>query len=247
MVLEVEVLHMNHWISILDDMIDSIIGEETYLKKQLPSEHFLVEKYGVTRHDVRKVFERLTDMGYIYSIRGKGRYYKSKHDKIDLLLTGDRSFTEKMKEKGHTLETINIHFKPLEKAASLREQLKLKREHHLFKITRLRIVNGEPAALHISYISNKVFKNIAQDGANITSMFEYFRHHGFYDYYSKQSDLQTMLPTRIERELLKCPSLVPVMILDSQCFDRISHEILEITKIIYRGDRFICRLKSDEY
>lgn len=237
---------MTVWMKILDDIVDDIVNGVYTPDVKLPSEHELVERYGVKRYDVRKAYERLTDMGYIYSVQGKGRYYKSKHDKIELILAGDASFTEKMLKKGFDLKSINIDFTELKNAPKIRKKLNALDTEKVFKITRVRIINGEPAAIHVSYVTDRLFKNINEDGPNITSMFSYYKSKGFNSFYYKQSDLQTMLPTRIERNLLKCPSLVPIMLLESQCYDADSDEILETTKIIYRSDRFVYRISSDD-
>lgn len=42
-------------------------------------------------------------------------------------------------------------------------------EEPIYKITRLRILDGEPAAIHISYMAEDLFPCIQEDGASITS------------------------------------------------------------------------------
>jgi GntR family transcriptional regulator len=74
-------------------------------------------------------------------------------------------------------------------------------------------------------------------------MFGYYNKNDYTYFYFKESTLQTLLPTKFERDTLKCPSLVPIMLLESQCIDKLSDKILELTKIIYRGDRFIYKFK----
>ncbi|MCD5414027.1 MAG: GntR family transcriptional regulator [Clostridiales bacterium] len=87
------------WMKIVDDIVESIRNGEYAVDGQLASENKLTKIYSSTRHDVRKAYERLTEMGYVYSKQGKGHYYKSKHDRIELLLEGDTSFTEKNGKK----------------------------------------------------------------------------------------------------------------------------------------------------
>lgn len=236
---------MSEWMCVLDNIMEYIINEDDLEDIKLPSEHTLAERFGVSRHNVRKAYDRLTDMGYIYSAQGKGRYIKSKQDKIELALTADISFTDKMRWQGYNLETQNIHFTKLEKAEKIRNTLQLEADDFLYKITRLRIIDNEPAALHCSYVSNKLFPNIEIDGPKITSMFSYYRRHGFTSYFSKGSEITTSLPTQYEREFLNCPALSPILVLESRCYDADSHDILEVSKIIYRGDKFICRFKSE--
>jgi GntR family transcriptional regulator len=228
---------------VLDNLVENIIAEEYEPDMKLPSESDLVAKHKVSRHDVRKAYERLEEMGYVYSIQGKGRFYKSKKDKILLILAGDSSFTEKIKNMGYNLKTENIHFKELKNGAKIRRRMNLDSTDKIFKVSRLRIINEIPSAIHISYVSNKYLSKIESEGSYIKSMFEYYRKNEYTDFYFKESVLQTLLPTKFERDMLKCPSLVPIMLLESQCIDRVSDRILELTKIIYRGDRFIYKFK----
>lgn len=238
---------MDKWMEILDDIIMGITNGEYRADIQLPSENMLAEKYNATRYDVRKSYERLTEMGYIYSVQGKGRYYKSKHDKIELILKSSsvsHSFTSKMAEKGYDLETINIDFSELPSSHKIREELNVGKNDKVYKISRLRIIGNVPSALHISYVSDKIFKYVKSDGPNIISIFNYYKQHGYENFYYKESDLQTMLPTKYEREILNCPSLVPILLLESKCIDKDSNQILDVTKRIYRGDRFVYRFSS---
>lgn len=240
---------MYKWMEILDDIITGITNGEYRSDVQLPSENMLAEKYNVSRYDVRKSYERLAEMGYIHSIQGKGRYYKSKHDKIELILKSrsvSNSFTSKMKEQGYDLKTINIDFTELSPSHKIREELNVSEKGKIYKLSRLRIIDDVPSALHISYVSDEIFKSIKNDGPNIISIFNYYKQHGYENFYYKESDLQTMLPTKYERKILNCPSLVPIILLESKCIDSDSHQILDVTKRIYRGDRFVCRFSSGE-
>lgn len=234
---------LKNWMIVLDDLVENIIAEEHEADMKLPSESDLVAKHKVSRHDVRKAYDRLEEMGYIYSMQGKGRYYKSKNDKILLVLAGDISFTEKMKKMGYDLRTENIYFKELKNGSKIKRRMNLIDKDKVFKVSRLRIINGIPSAIHISYVSDKYLKNIEADGPYIKSMFDYYKKNDYTDFYFKESTLQTLLPTKFERDTLKCPSLVPIMLLESQCIDKLSDKILELTKIIYRGDRFIYEFK----
>lgn len=234
---------VKNWMMVLDDLVESIIAEEYEPDMKLPSESDLVAKHKVSRHNVRKAYNRLEEMGYIYSVKGKGRYYKSKHDKILLFLAGDISFTEKMNNMNYDLKTENIRFKEIKNGNKIKRRMNLEDQDKIFKISRLRIINQIPSAIHISYVSNKYLKNIQFEGPNIKSMFKYYKENGYSDFYFKESVLQSLLPTKFEREILQCPSLVPIMLLESQCIDKKTDRILEITKIIYRGDRFMYKFK----
>lgn len=228
------------WTNIVDDLIEDFRAGRYEARQKLPSENKLVDKYNVTRHDVRKALDNLTEQGYIYSIPGKGRYLKKQYEKIPLLLVGSKSFTDKMLEDGFDLKTELIEFEQVDKPWHWVEDLVNGKDEKIYKVVRLRIIDNEPAALHISYVSDRLFKNIALDGPSIQSLFAYYREHGFSKFYYKKSQLQTTLPPQKQRALLHCPPLVPIIELESQCYDELSDTLLEVTRIIYRGDRFNC-------
>ena len=95
---------------IIDKFISEINGEKYKANEKLPSENELSEIYKVPRIITRKAYERLEEMGYIYSKQGKGRYLKEKQQYIELQLSGDKSFSQKMKDTGRELVTKNIIF-----------------------------------------------------------------------------------------------------------------------------------------
>ncbi|MBZ9536211.1 UTRA domain-containing protein, partial [Cytobacillus oceanisediminis] len=80
--------------------------------------------------------------------------------------------------------------------------------------------------------------NIEREGQEITSIFQYYQEQGYIDFESMQSQLVVVFPNKQERELLKCPSLVPLIQLESGCVDRKSGKVLEYSRNIYRSDCF---------
>lgn len=227
------------WTTIFDQIVENIYNGIYRENTKLPSENQLAEQYGITRHEVRKVYERLTEMGYIVSEQGKGRYFKSKSDKVMFYLNEHGSFTDKMKKVGCKLNTVNINLQEVQDAPRINKKLQLKEENKLYKIQKLRIINDEPGAIHISFVSDKIFENIEEEGPTITSMFSYFKQKGYEKLYHIESNFQLMMPTNFERDILKCPNLVPVMVLETTCCSEENNEPIEFMRSIYRGDRFV--------
>jgi len=69
-------------------------------------------------------------------------------------------------------------------------------------------------------------------------MFSYYELNGYHDFDSCKSVIGISFPTAEERKILGCPSLVPLLTLETNCIDNKSKKVLEYTKIIYRGDTF---------
>ncbi|WP_446899631.1 GntR family transcriptional regulator [Clostridium sp. LBM24168] len=223
---------------IIDELIYNINNKKYNSNDKLPSENYLADIYKVPRIVVRKAYERLHEMGYIYSKWGKGRFLKHRHEPIDLILSGDKSFSEKMIKKRYDFLSQNVCFERIKYNEKIFIELGADVNEKVYKIGRLRIINQIPMALHISYISSITFPNIEEFGNKITSMFEYYRNNGYSKFTSEKSILSVSFPTEEERKILKCHSLIPLLILETNSCDAKTKKILEYTKILYRCDHF---------
>lgn len=223
---------------IIDQLISDIQSGKYDPDDKLPSENELADKIQVPRITIRKAYERLQDLGYIYSKQGRGSFVKDRKHQIPLLLTGDVSFSKKMREMGYQLESRSIFCEEVEYNNKIFNFLGVEDTDKVFKIGRIRTIDQTPIALHISYVSQKVFEDIKEEGPKITSMFQYYNQKGLFHFTSAPSILSVVFPTKFEREVLQCSSLVPLLVLESGCLDQKSGTVLEYTKILYRSDRF---------
>ncbi|ABR47361.1 transcriptional regulator, GntR family [Alkaliphilus metalliredigens QYMF] len=223
---------------IVDQLMNDIYDGKYLAKEKLPSEYELSSAYKVSRMIVRKAYIKLQEMGYIYSVQGKGRYLKNRSQLIELTLNGSESFTKKMLDKGYNLETKNIFCTKIKYEETIHKELGVKKEAEVYKIGRLRIVDSRPIALHVSYVAKSLFKDIEESGKAIQSMFDYYRGQGYEKFESNKSILSIQFATLKERELLCCPDLVPLLIVETNCIDSIDNRMLEYTRILYRGDSF---------
>ncbi|MDO6447718.1 GntR family transcriptional regulator [Oceanobacillus profundus] len=223
---------------IVDDIMRQIANQTLKPGTKLPSEYVLVEKYRVPRMTVRNALMKLEEQGIVYSKQGKGRYLKEESKHIDLHLTGKISFTDKMKQLGYDLTTKNVYCEEIPFDAKIYRILQAVEGDTIFKIGRLRYINGEPVAIHNSFVSETNFPVIGKDGPAIESMFAYYRQLGYEEFSSNKSLLSTTFPTVFEQELLACKSMVPLIVVESNCIDGKSEKVLEYTKILYRSDKF---------
>lgn len=209
---------------------------------KMPSDNKLAEKYGVPRLKVRRVYEKLEQMGYVYSLQGRGRFLKKRGKCIELVLSGDESFTKKMVDAGYNLKTRNIYCNRIPYNRHIFNELKVDKSVPVYKIGRLRIIDGEPLAIHVSYVATNVFPNISVEGRHITSMFNYYTENGYYNYKANKTSIEIAYSTSKERELLHCGELVPLIKLKTNCLDIKKNIILEYTETIYRGDKFVYKI-----
>ncbi|MDQ0232739.1 GntR family transcriptional regulator [Metabacillus malikii] len=223
-------------------LVDKLITEiqDGYYKPndKLPSENELADRYHVPRMVVRKAYERLQELGYIFSKQGKGSFVQNQKLQIPLILTGDVSFSEKMRELNYDYRTVNLSCEVIEYDSAIYRSLRVDSNETVYKISRLRIIEDCPIAVHTSFLTQSVFPDISNEGDAITSIFQYYRSKGFTEFDSSRSQLSVILPNQEERDLLKCPSLVPLLQVESGCADKQSGTWLEHSRIIYRSDCF---------
>lgn len=223
---------------LVDQLIMEIREGKYKPNDKLPSENELADLYKVPRMVIRKAYEQLQELGYIFAKQGKGSFVQNQKLQIPLILTGDISFSEKMKELKYDYQTINLSCQKIPFDSSIYHTLRVKKEDTVYKVSRLRIVEGFPIAVHTSFLSQSLFKNIEGDGTEIHSIFQYYREQGYTDFEPMQSHLNVVFPTKTEREIFKCPSLVPLLLLESGCVDKKTGAVLDYSKIMYRSDFF---------
>ncbi|WP_127581379.1 GntR family transcriptional regulator [Paenibacillus koleovorans] len=224
---------------IMDHLIAAIQAGQYEPEDKLLSENDLAEQFRVPRITARKAYERLQEMGYIYSKQGRGSFVKDRHQRIPLLLSASESFSKKMLELGYDYQSRNVFCEPIEYNRKIFKALGVEETDRVFKIGRLRMVSRQPIALHISYVAEVLFQDIEQVGRDITSMYEFYKSRGFTELGGPaQTLLSISFPTKYERSLLACSSLIPLLVLESACEDLRTGKTLEFTRTLYRGDYF---------
>ncbi|MBU5487727.1 GntR family transcriptional regulator [Clostridium sp. MSJ-8] len=222
---------------ILDDLLLDICDGRYKENDKLPSSNELACKYGVSRMKVREEYRRLEEMGYVYSLQGRGIYLAEQNKIIELTLSGE-SFSKKLTNQGYNLETKIIYCDRIPYNEKVYSRLKAGRMDEIYKIGRLRIVDNEPVAIHISYLPKRIFPNIHEEAQNIYSICDYYNQKGIKYTSIKETVLSIVFPEAKERKLLNCRELVPLIKLENEVVEESSGDIIEYTEIMYRSDRF---------
>lgn len=203
-----------------DFLIQEIIAGGR-VRAKLPSEHQLAQQFKVPRTQIRPVLQQLTEMGYLEAHQGVGYFIKQVIPPIHLILTGEQSFTEKMREEG-----VPYH--------AWQSQVNVVGNRYLFQ--RVRYIETTPIAIHTSTLPRFLFPRFLEEIGEETSLFAYLRSKGYHGFCSGETTIQTTIATQQEQTLLECGSLVPLILLKSSCIDAESGQVLEQSKILYRAD-----------
>ena len=224
-----------------DYLLQGIAAGDFSQDGKMPSDYALVEMFGVPRIKVRNVYNLLEKMGVIYSQKGVGRFLRHRQKPLEVVMYGDVSFSEKMLDHTSNYKSIvtkieqvpNDHFifsKPYVNNGTL------------YLIERLRFIDGEPAAIHRSYVVADNMPEIKQVNNRLTSMFQFYKQHGVNQFRSSFSQLSVIFPNELDRALLDCEILVPLVKVESDNWDAGRNVLLEYTEIFYRTDRFFFQI-----
>lgn len=226
---------------IVEDLLDKIIRGTFTAGELLPSENVLSRRFNVPRMMVRSAYNHLEARGYIRSIRGKGRFLSPPKRNVPLDLRSDISFTEKVKAMGADLTTHNLGTNPVDYSKKIWTVLGAEKKERIFSVSLLRVIAGEPIAIHTSFIRERLFPGITEIGDEITSMYSFFSERGYAGFDSTNTTMNVTLPTLAEQVSLGCPSLVPLLLLEYETIAG-GTEVIQFNKVIYRGDRFKYRI-----
>lgn len=226
---------------------EMILDGELRPGDKLPSENELSDAYDAKRIEARNALVQLEKMGIVYGKQGVGRFVNEPLPTIEFVVTGTTSFSDKMQEQNIPYESrvICADYAGEKESEYYRSSLELSEGVNIFKVTRLRIVNHVPCAIHISYIREDLFPNIYNDKNNLQSVYTYFKNFGHKQLSSKDRVISTQFPTVEEMNILNCSELVPLLVFETDTYDKETGDCLERVKILYRSDLFKHQL-SDE-
>lgn len=231
------------WETITDTLIQEFKQNLYEKDEKMPSENNMAARFGVTRAEIRKAYDCLKEQGYIYSMQGYGSFFSGKGDKIHLTMDNE-SFSAKMAAQNLPVETETLKCQRLRSDSLLHSMLQVAPSVPVYKLVRLRTFQGEPVAIHISYLPEDLFPDIAKDGAFVTSVYDYLHSHGFPDLASDNTQITVSTLSKKERTLLEIKGYAPGLVLTSRCVARPSGRIVEIARTIYRSDKFVFHLND---
>lgn len=229
----------NKWDQVVDYLLEKMQGQEIQKDEQLPSEHVLVTMFELTRMDIRRAYQCLKELGYVYSIQGKGNFYAGNLEKFTLHLSDEMSFSKKMASLKERFTTRLISCERIDYQETVYQRMRIAKEEVVYCIKRLRYIDEIPSAMHVSYVRHCHFPNLLEELNEHFSLFTYFKMNGFTNFSYEKSRFTISTLDNEERQLMKLSGVIPCLILESINVLTDRDDVLEYSMIIYRGDKFI--------
>lgn len=227
------------YLQIEEDLRSRIRSGETQALEQVPSESELAASFGVSRMTARKALDRLVAEGILFRRAGKGTYVAP--SKIEHGASTRLSFSGAMSSLGLRVETQVLGVDTLPAPTNVASALGLTEGGEVHCVRRLRMVDGEAAAIHVAYLPLGLAAVLDQDltgslndamariGANVAHA---------------RDTIEGVTPTPEEAMLLEIPPTTAVLRVEGV---GLSADLvpLRYTDAVYRGDRFRFQVASD--
>lgn len=139
------------YVQIERDLRDQIEAEELKPGNRVPSEIELAKDFGVSRMTARKAIDRLVMSGLLFRRQGKGTFVSTQP--IEHGLSTKLSFSAAMEALGKRHETRVIEAERVAAPRHVAKALEVGVRSQVIRIERLRLVEGEPVALHDTYLN----------------------------------------------------------------------------------------------
>ena len=144
-----------------ENLLNMIKRKEITPGERIPSERKLCEYLDISRMTVHKAVEHLVREGYLYREHGKGTFIaeKRKENKISPF----QSFTEEIEKKGLSSRTILKDITLIDGDRKICHQLRVEDGSAIYKVERLRLLEGTPFLWEIVYLPSDICPNLEEE------------------------------------------------------------------------------------
>ncbi|CAM3940331.1 GntR family transcriptional regulator [Bacillus paramycoides] len=153
---------------ILEQNIRDGLFNET---KKLPTEEALMNRFEVSRNTIRKVISQLVNRGYIFQVQGSGMFLRETSVTDYINLGSLRGLTKNLVSQN--IETKVLELEIIDANEEIAERMQCDAGTRLYFLKRLRIVDGKPFSIEISYFKKDIIPYLNEEIA-LSSVYSYF-------------------------------------------------------------------------
>jgi DNA-binding GntR family transcriptional regulator len=147
---------------IYDDIVGQIRSGVLEPAAQLPSEPDLAKQYGVSRMTVRQALDLLVTDDLVSRRQGSGTFVRE-HARTGRRLNRLRAFADELGDAGGSIESRIVRAEVTRPVEEVAEALRLEPDDAVHRLTRVRLVRGEPAALQDAWVPYAVAPGLTRD------------------------------------------------------------------------------------
>lgn len=217
----------------LKEMIKEKITKGTWQVGQcIASERELTEAYGVSRMTVRQALGELVQEGLLVREKGKGTFVCEPKVKQEDMM----SFSDIIKKAGRSLITKVLDFEVINTPDELADTFEVEK---IYKINRLRLVDGEAVANEVVYIPCEYCGFVTKEDLE-GSLFKLLEEKG-YVIESTESALAAVIMDEELKTLFNVDKQVPLLRSHNAALNS-EGEIIYVEDAIYRSDKYVLEI-----
>lgn len=187
------------------------IQDGVYLADSLiPDQVSLAKEFKVSRMTVKKAMDVLAFEGLIFRKRGSGTYVKKTALKngLNANLMEYEGLTQQL--SGHEVKSQVISFTVEFPDDFIRETLMLDKHDPVYKIIRLRIVDGDPYIIEHTFMSVKCIPGLSEEALD-TSVYQYIHNELGLQFGGAYRKIHAAKSSEYDQEYLGCAGDDPVL------------------------------------
>ncbi|WP_286905257.1 GntR family transcriptional regulator [Clostridium sp. UBA1652] len=201
---------MLKYVEIANDIRDKILQEVYIPNEQLPFEKDLGEQYKASKMTVKKALDMLVAEGLIVKRRGAGTFVKDVQIKdIQRLLLSSQFEGLTASNYKHEVTSQVIEFAVIPANEDICEKLKLEPDSFVYKIIRLRLIDGKPTVIEETYMPLALMPNFKKSILE-GSIYEYIEDTLGYKIQSAHRTIHVRKATPFEIEHLRLEENDPI-------------------------------------
>ncbi|MGT2948930.1 GntR family transcriptional regulator [Streptococcus devriesei] len=191
------------------------ISDGTYpVNSMLPIQADLAKEFGVSRMTVKKAVELLAIEGLVFSKQGNGTkilnssFWNKEDSKFRL--NNYNGLTYDLKDDPRTLTSRIIEFSVEFPSKEIAERLQIELAAPVYKIIRLRLLDGKPYALEHTYMPCDLVPGL-DDAVLLTSIYDYLWHRLGLKFAGSYRHITAEKPDSYDKDYLDCQKEDPVL------------------------------------
>jgi GntR family transcriptional regulator len=206
----------------------------------IPAEQYLCSQFGVSRGTVRMAIGELVKEGLLRREQGKGTFIAS--PRFEKSLLGYFRFTQKDSSEDIVPESRIIEITKADPPVAISKALGLSLRERVFKIKRIRTVNGNPFIYQVSVFPEKLFPGLQEIDCNAPSLYTFITERYGIHITEVEEYLTADLPDYETQRLLGLKRESPIIVIERKAFS-FNERAIEVRRSVGRADRYHYRIR----
>jgi GntR family transcriptional regulator len=205
------------------------------------SEGEMAQALAISKMPVRQAFQKLRSEGLLIIAKGKRPVIGS--GRVPWNFQQLRGFSEEMKRRGLVPSARMLSLDIEEPELEVAQALKLTPGERIYKLKRLRFVNGEPVALVTSYLPARIFAGIDRHDLEKQSLYQVFEQVYRRKLHWAEEAIGAMNAGDEEAKILGASLGSPLLLIKETAYDD-QDVAIEFSVSMLRGDRYTATVIS---